>query len=181
MAGIPFGIVIKDALSGFLNEWIKDYYDAKRKRTKVKYNLGKKIINTISADMANLTERPPFEAVNHLMLHSFGHSKNLHGQLTAYLFVRSLLYKQMPDIIKAQTRGSSESQERMISRFSSELRIMSSGIAIEAHFLMGNGKLNYWRDKIYFFVVYKVLKRDIKILNEPTLMDLIIKAGGVVK
>lgn len=173
LVGGGIGIILRDAVSGFINEWIKDYWlEVKRKR-KVRYNQGKAILNLITSDLNNIQNNSKTEEIIKLKLHVYGLNKRLAGMLGIYASVRKML---VDETARLNTKRASYSAEdlKMLGRFGDEISIMHEGLTIEAHHLMGNGLVQYYFDRIKFLLFGRlILKRLEKIPVGKTLSDLI--------
>jgi len=176
LIGSGLGIVLRDAASGFINEWIKDYWSEVRRRRKLKYNQGRAIINLITDSPGNIQNDPKINEIIKLKQHIYGLNKRLAGMLGIYGQVRKMLVDESSRLNKNGVYCSSEDL-KMLGRFGEEISIMHEGLTIEAHYLMGNGLIEYYLNRIKFlFFGRLILKRLEKIPTIETLGDLVSKS-----
>lgn len=178
LSGSSITLVIREALSGFINEWIKDYFAEKKRKRMVKYDLGEKILSIITADMSDLTKKPPIDRIIKVKQHVYGFSKNISKQLLFYGKIRKLLHKEFIRILGKKPVSVTVDDIKMMERFSDEVSIMHEGLTVGAHKLMGNKtpKFLFLRLK-YMFRRGRLLQEIKNATNNTTLYDLIKKSN----
>ena len=178
LSGSGLALVIREALSGFLNEAIKDYFAERRRKRIVKYHLGKKILNLITADISDLTSEPPVEQLIKLKQHVYGHDRKLSAQILIYGKVRKMLHTELARISRKGANAISIDDIKMTQRFADELSIMHEGLTIQAHSLMGNKVPRFLLLRLQYLFRKKKLGEEVaKQLNNISLQDLIKKAN----
>ncbi len=176
LTGGALGVVLRDATSGFVNEWIKDYWSEVRRKRKLRYNQGRAILNLITDKPFEIQKDAKTEEIIRLKQHAYGLNKRLAGMLGLYAKVRKMLVEESARLNQKNAYYSSEDL-KMLSRFGEEISIMHEGLTIEAHYLMGNGTIQYLLDRAKFLLFGRmILKKLEKIPIKETLGDLIKKS-----
>lgn len=173
LIGGGIGVVLRDAASGFISEWIKDFWSEVKRKRKLRYNQGRAILNLITSNLGNIQNDPKTEEIIKLKQHIYGLNKRLAGMLEIYARVRKMLFDETARLNKKGALYSAEDL-KMFGRFGEEISIMHEGLTIEAHHLMGNGLTSYYLNRIKFlFFGRLILNRLEKIPVGKTLGDLI--------
>ncbi|MBU0570203.1 hypothetical protein KKB40_05520 [Patescibacteria group bacterium] len=137
------GFIIRDATSGFINEWIREFWVDVRKRKKLKYNIGKKILSLILLDLKDLTKEPPINEIEQLKYHVYGHSKKVFGYIDIYSKMRQLLRKEISRLLKKTPKTMTLEDLNIINGFKEDLSAIIHVLTMEAHYFMRNNILSY--------------------------------------
>ena len=168
------GFAIRDAMSGFVKEWIKEFWTDIRRRKKLRYSIGRKILNLITEDTLNLSKEPPIDEIVRLKQHAYGHNKKVSVQLMIYGRVRRMLQEEILRLTKERSVKLTSEDLKMIDGFNEELSIMTQGLTIQAHYLMGNSKLDYWWKMVQFLIKKRwIIEKVRREMGDKKLSDLI--------
>ncbi|KKQ98918.1 MAG: hypothetical protein UT24_C0031G0003 [Candidatus Woesebacteria bacterium GW2011_GWB1_39_12] len=182
LLGSGFGIILRDALSGTINQWSKnwvdDYWGEVKRKRKLRYNLGKAILKLITQDPNNYIDDPKLMEIISLKQHVYGYNKRLASMLLVYSRVRSTIHKETKRLLEKGGFFVPEDM-KMLGRFGEEVSIMHDGLTIEAHYLMGNGIWVYRFERLKLFLFGWIYLRKLRnaVTNE-TLSDVIKKSQG---